>query len=80
MAAGTYTLISIRDNPYINQIDHLGALEELGIEPQYYSKKTVVLEGGKDYNAQSAPEFMENTITLTAEAGAAQQFGGMVPI
>ena len=80
VAAGTYTLISIRDNPYINQIDHLGALEELGIEPQYYSKKTVVLEGGKDYNAQSAPEFMENTITLTAEAGAAQQFGGMVPI
>ena len=80
VAAGTYTLISIRDNPYVDQIDHPDALEELGIEPQYYSKKTVVLEGGKDYNAQSAPEFMENTITLTAEAGAAQQFGGMVPI
>lgn len=80
VAAGTYTLISIRDNPYVNQIDHLDALEELGIEPQYYSKETVVLESGKDYNAQSAPEFMENTITLTAEAGAAQQFGGMVPI
>lgn len=78
--AGTYTLISIRDNPYVNQIDHPDALEELGIEPQYYSKETVVLEGGKDYNAQSAPEFIENTVTLTAEAGAAQQFDGMVPI